>query len=135
MCIYVFKQKTAYERRISDWSSDVCSSDLSRRLTSGCIASPRAISTSRRFTSNAGRPQTPRIEEGWSEESPKARSRRIERKASQPVHAECRIERKASPPVHATRRIEKTDSPPVHAERRTHMRPFEAPAQLLRKPS
>src|SRR3546814_17605094 len=25
-----FKQKTAYEMRISDWSSDVCSSDLSR---------------------------------------------------------------------------------------------------------
>src|SRR3546814_5541933 len=25
-----FKQKTAYELRISDWSSDVCSSDLSR---------------------------------------------------------------------------------------------------------
>src|SRR3546814_9639774 len=24
----LFKQKTAYERRISDWSSDVCSSDL-----------------------------------------------------------------------------------------------------------
>src|SRR3546814_2224082 len=32
-CIYVFfvKQKTAYEMRISDWSSDVCSSDLSVR--------------------------------------------------------------------------------------------------------
>src|SRR3546814_4109378 len=31
MCILifcVFKQKTAYEMRISDWSSDVCSSDL-----------------------------------------------------------------------------------------------------------
>src|SRR3546814_10192297 len=27
MC-FVFKQKTAYEMRISDWSSDVCSSDL-----------------------------------------------------------------------------------------------------------
>src|SRR3546814_5684338 len=32
ICLYVlfvffFKQKTAYERRISDWSSDVCSSD------------------------------------------------------------------------------------------------------------
>src|SRR3546814_3714255 len=27
-----FKQKTAYEMRISDWSSDVCSSDLHRRL-------------------------------------------------------------------------------------------------------
>src|SRR3546814_3916659 len=25
-----FKQKTAYEMRISDWSSDVCSSDLKR---------------------------------------------------------------------------------------------------------
>src|SRR3546814_6941648 len=27
-CFVFFKQKTAYERRISDWSSDVCSSDL-----------------------------------------------------------------------------------------------------------
>src|SRR3546814_7054751 len=26
--MFVFKKKTAYERRISDWSSDVCSSDL-----------------------------------------------------------------------------------------------------------
>src|SRR3546814_1003080 len=28
MYIFFFKQKTAYEMRISDWSSDVCSSDL-----------------------------------------------------------------------------------------------------------
>src|SRR3546814_10065771 len=28
-CCFFFKQKTAYEMRISDWSSDVCSSDLS----------------------------------------------------------------------------------------------------------
>src|SRR3546814_6075855 len=27
---FFFKQKTAYEMRISDWSSDVCSSDLDR---------------------------------------------------------------------------------------------------------
>src|SRR3546814_4787234 len=27
--VFFFKQKTAYEMRISDWSSDVCSSDLS----------------------------------------------------------------------------------------------------------
>src|SRR3546814_4928588 len=27
---FFFKQKTAYEMRISDWSSDVCSSDLQR---------------------------------------------------------------------------------------------------------
>src|SRR3546814_8365751 len=44
LCFFFFKQKTAYELRISDWSSDVCSSDLatvtrsrpaiSRRLSS-----------------------------------------------------------------------------------------------------
>src|SRR3546814_10444974 len=28
VCFFFFKQKTAYELRISDWSSDVCSSDL-----------------------------------------------------------------------------------------------------------
>src|SRR3546814_6378844 len=28
MCLFFFKQKTAYDMRISDWSSDVCSSDL-----------------------------------------------------------------------------------------------------------
>src|SRR3546814_2562669 len=30
--MFFFKQKTAYEMRISDWSSDVCSSDLRIRL-------------------------------------------------------------------------------------------------------
>src|SRR3546814_15844996 len=34
---FFFKQKTAYEMRISDWSSDVCSSDLS------LIAAPRVL--------------------------------------------------------------------------------------------
>src|SRR3546814_3479588 len=29
MCVCGFKQKAAYEMRMSDWSSDVCSSDLS----------------------------------------------------------------------------------------------------------
>src|SRR3546814_1268519 len=28
LIVFFFKQKTAYEMRISDWSSDVCSSDL-----------------------------------------------------------------------------------------------------------
>src|SRR3546814_5144691 len=32
MLFFFFKQKTAYEMRISDWSSDVCSSDLSYRI-------------------------------------------------------------------------------------------------------
>src|SRR3546814_19704076 len=36
MFFFFFKQKTAYEMRISDWSSDVCSSDLSSdRLMQG----------------------------------------------------------------------------------------------------
>src|SRR3546814_10078381 len=41
-CFFFFKQKTAYEMRISDWSSDVCSSDLQQR---------------RRRRDPAGRPQ------------------------------------------------------------------------------
>src|SRR3546814_11417347 len=32
---FFFKQKTAYEMRISDWSSDVCSSDLSKHEPKG----------------------------------------------------------------------------------------------------
>src|SRR3546814_3967368 len=42
MTIFFFEQKTAYEMRISDWSSDVCSSDLRVRskvcwrLGAGC---------------------------------------------------------------------------------------------------
>src|SRR3546814_6139453 len=32
LSFFFFKQKTAYEMRISDWSSDVCSSDLLRPL-------------------------------------------------------------------------------------------------------
>src|SRR3546814_8579760 len=33
---FFFKQKTAYEMRISDWSSDVCSSDLLDLVVVGC---------------------------------------------------------------------------------------------------
>src|SRR3546814_8218111 len=37
MCFFLFffKQKTAYEMRISDWSSDVCSSDLATHGSEG----------------------------------------------------------------------------------------------------
>src|SRR3546814_6395979 len=40
---FFFKQKTAYEMRISDWSSDVCSSDLRTRTTSASSASKYAV--------------------------------------------------------------------------------------------
>src|SRR3546814_5273500 len=45
---FFFKQKTAYEMRISDWSSDVCSSDLGGRLA---VAGPplRLALSSRRL--------------------------------------------------------------------------------------
>src|SRR3546814_17335019 len=40
MCFFFFKQKTAYDMRISDWSSDVCSSDLyPENLSSDIVAS------------------------------------------------------------------------------------------------
>src|SRR3546814_1017679 len=37
VCVVFFKQKTAYEMRISDWSSDVCSSDLSYKRKGGRV--------------------------------------------------------------------------------------------------
>src|SRR3546814_3475522 len=43
LVFFFFKQKTAYEMRISDWSSDVCSSDLGairRRQALRCRAKP-----------------------------------------------------------------------------------------------
>src|SRR3546814_6651493 len=40
---FFFKQKTAYEMRISDWSSDVCSSDLARRAAGGDLDQPAAL--------------------------------------------------------------------------------------------
>src|SRR3546814_10435258 len=52
MCVFFFfKQKTAYEMRISDWSSDVCSSDLvslalSPRKTASRSSTPMAIASS-----------------------------------------------------------------------------------------
>src|SRR3546814_7898831 len=44
MCfVFFFKQKTAYEMRISDWSSDVCSSDLTMLGGEGKVRLHREI--------------------------------------------------------------------------------------------
>src|SRR3546814_2863769 len=46
LCFFFFKQKTAYEMRISDWSSDVCSSDLAcaaSAVRARCAGSCRAL--------------------------------------------------------------------------------------------
>src|SRR3546814_10584022 len=44
---FFFKQKTAYEMRISDWSSDVCSSDLGNfdSMCVGCHLAPGMAET------------------------------------------------------------------------------------------
>src|SRR3546814_3889755 len=43
--IFFFKQKTAYEMRISDWSSDVCSSDLAVALPATAASQPKSALT------------------------------------------------------------------------------------------
>src|SRR3546814_1576664 len=64
LCIFFFyKQKTAYEMRISDWSSDVCSSDL---RTPGALAFEGAcilFPVNRALASGRDRPATIRSEE------------------------------------------------------------------------
>src|SRR3546814_9711785 len=49
LLFFFFKQKTAYEMRISDWSSDVCSSDLRARLCGQWVEGPLAVARGRRL--------------------------------------------------------------------------------------
>src|SRR3546814_4810989 len=44
LLFFFFKQKTAYEMRISDWSSDVCSSDLTQ-TTAASSARPLSLAS------------------------------------------------------------------------------------------
>src|SRR3546814_8392080 len=48
-CFFFVKQKTAYEMRISDWSSDVCSSDLAAEDVDLAMLGPFAHEPSRRL--------------------------------------------------------------------------------------
>src|SRR3546814_2213515 len=54
--IFFFKQKTAYDMRISDWSSDVCSSDLCHR---SCRRSRPEAGACRRARRSRDRPDPP----------------------------------------------------------------------------
>src|SRR3546814_18011742 len=54
-CFFFFKQKTAYEMRISDWSSDVCSSDLVEVFAEQALAHHLAqVAMSRRDDAHVG---------------------------------------------------------------------------------
>src|SRR3546814_6358783 len=73
--LFFFKQKTAYELRISDWSSDVCSSDLAawaRRGWMSCAGTCRCGRATRctarpASRANARARPSPRSEEHTSE--------------------------------------------------------------------
>src|SRR3546814_10077945 len=51
---FFFKQKTAYEMRISDWSSDVCSSDLGFWICRGLEAPTSVLPEERQSGGEAG---------------------------------------------------------------------------------
>src|SRR3546814_3680476 len=77
MYFYFFKQKTAYEMRISDWSSDVCSSDL--------VGKHRIVDNSKMFyqTGLVDRPELfgenqalPTLKADWNAKSSWATTRR-----------------------------------------------------------
>src|SRR3546814_18003214 len=66
---FFFKQKTAYEMRISDWSSDVCSSDLENsQWTIWTTIFPQSIS-------GKETPAVPRTR--WTETGPEASPRTV----------------------------------------------------------
>src|SRR3546814_6448650 len=58
--LFFFKQKTAYEMRISDWSSDVCSSDLTLgaavEFGAGRLLPPARVGAHGDLGSRQGRP-------------------------------------------------------------------------------
>src|SRR3546814_2937471 len=61
LCFFFFKQKTAYEMRISDWSSDVCFSDLTSVASTSLRGKlidqrPKRIVTSAASTTTSARP-------------------------------------------------------------------------------
>src|SRR3546814_16961638 len=69
MFFFFFKQKTAYEMRISDWSSDVCSSDLRSRTRSGPMSAgtrPSQPTRSRPGTAARWRSEERRVGKEWS---------------------------------------------------------------------
>src|SRR3546814_1627472 len=51
---FFFKQKTAYEMRISDWSSDVCSSDLLRERSQLAVLGERDADAARQLPHDLG---------------------------------------------------------------------------------
>src|SRR3546814_3930842 len=90
LCFFFFKQKTAYEMRISDWSSDVCSSDLPlphAAVTLGTVRehAPRHERPADPTGINAGKARTWRADSAWV-----AHSRSEERRVGKECVSTCR---------------------------------------------
>src|SRR3546814_7357120 len=64
--VFFFKQKTAYEMRISDWSSDVCSSDLQAHFQASSVP---------RYTALARGTRHERV--GWINTTLRSEERRV----------------------------------------------------------
>src|SRR3546814_6099104 len=76
--VFFFKQKTAYEMRISDWSSDVCSSDLLCRrgaAPSGTGRQPAPARTTHRHGGGAQPARNPALARAQHAAGPQARPR------------------------------------------------------------
>src|SRR3546814_1478242 len=89
--VFFFKQKTAYERRISDWSSDVGSSDLSSFVTP-TVEEGRRMATqagANRFYTRYGNPTVRGFEEAIAELE-NAEDRSEERRVGKECVSTCR---------------------------------------------
>src|SRR3546814_16524849 len=90
---FFFKQKTAYEMRISDWSSDVCSSDLQEQRR---LSGPRPRQAPGEFAAErpAGRGRHPAMERrtGGERGQPKEQgpAHRVDDPPRQNGRAKCR---------------------------------------------
>src|SRR3546814_9565380 len=80
LLFFFFKQKTAYEMRISDWSSDVCSSDLRREKKDG--ASTSSARTEERVMQIYGSPLEPASRQVSPSPPSRGRSRPLRRRGS-----------------------------------------------------
>src|SRR3546814_6075193 len=87
--VFFFKQKTAYEIRISDWSSDVCSSDLISVAATIDLGGERVAATEISFRPFANDPNRARLRE-FADKSYHVIIRSEERRVGQECASTCR---------------------------------------------
>src|SRR3546814_4000331 len=93
MLMFFFKQKTAYEMRISDWSSDVCSSDLrgEQRVDIGLdVAIARRVDVGRDVAGEQIPFVDHRLGEGLARRQAATRGRSEERRVGKECVSTCR---------------------------------------------